>query len=144
MAHPKTKEEMLLQMRSIWIAFVMSIVLYVYIGETMPGFDWLHFKHAARVFVTLSILNFASFAWFRMKRHPAGVELAKARPHDVSAFRHWMTCWTVLMAMSESIAVFGLCFRMGGKTLQQTMPFYAVALLLVLSLWPRLPGFYQQ
>lgn len=66
-------------MRSIWIAFVVSIGLDVYIGETVPGFEWLYFWHAGRVFVTLSILKFASFAWLRMKRYPASAELAKAR-----------------------------------------------------------------
>lgn len=75
----KTKDELLLPMRSIWIAFVVSIGLDLYIGETVPGFEWLYFWHAGRVFVTLSILKFASFACFRMKRYPASAELAKAR-----------------------------------------------------------------
>ena len=136
MAQPKTKEEALRQMRLIWIAFVVSTLLYVYIGETTPGFGWLHFKDADKLFVTVAALNLLSFVWFRIKRYPSGVKLAKDRPHDIRAIRRWMNYWLVLLCSAESIAVFGFGLRMGDKTLGQTIPFYAVALLLELSLWP--------
>lgn len=63
MAAARTKEEALQQMRFIWFAFIVSIALYVWIGETMPGFSWLTFDNAGKAFFILAVLNLVSFSW---------------------------------------------------------------------------------
>ena len=124
-------------MRLMWITFLVSILLYVYIGETMPGFEWLNFRHAGKTFVTAAVLDVLLFFWYRTKRYRAAVDLAKAHPEDFRAVRRWMTHWMILLCIAESEAVYGICLRMGNKTLQQSLPLYGVGFLLTLSLWPR-------
>ncbi|MHB8412484.1 MAG: hypothetical protein ACYDDI_11145 [Candidatus Acidiferrales bacterium] len=139
MARPKTKEEALLQMRLMWFAILMSILLYIYVGEMSPGIKWLNFQNTGKIFVILAVLNLVSFLWFRKKRYRAARDLAKEQPENTHAVRSWMNSWIILLSIADSEAVFGVCFRMGNKTLQQTLPFYAIGLLLTLSLWPPQP-----
>jgi hypothetical protein len=124
-------------MRLIWLAFLISILLYVYIGDTMAGISWLTFSNGGKSFILLSALGLLSFVLFRKKRYSAALEFAKQQPENIHAVRGWMNSWIVLLSIAESEALFGLCFRMGNKTLQQSLPFYAVGFLLTLSLWPR-------
>jgi len=126
-------------MRFIWFALLTSVLLYVYVGETLPGFKWLNFQNAGKIFVILAVLNLISFFSFRKRRYRAALALAKEQPESIHAVKGWMNYWIILLCIAESEAVFGVCFRMGNKTLQQTLPFYAVGFLLILSLWPRRP-----
>jgi hypothetical protein len=134
---PKTKEEALRQMRLIWFAFIVSIALYVWIGETMPGFSWLTFPNAGKTFVTLAVLNFLYFLWAWRKLYSRALEVIQIQPENIHAVRRWMNAWIILMCLAESETLFGLAFRMGGKTLQQSLPFYMVGSILTLWLWPR-------
>ena len=137
MAAPKTKEEALQQMRLMWLAIISSIVLYVYTSEMMRGIAWLTFSHAGALFAVLAIFNLYSFSWFRMKRYYPAVRAIQSQPENIQAVRRWMSCWTIILCVAESEAVFGFTFQMGGKTLRESLPFYVVGFLLVLWLWPR-------
>lgn len=137
MAAPKTREEALRQMRLVWFCFVISIPLYVYVGETMPGFLWLSFPNAGRTFVILAALNLFSFSWVLRKRYFPDAAVVRTEPETMRAVRRWMTSWTILICNANSVVLIGLAFRMGGKTLQQSLPFYVIGALLILSLWPR-------
>jgi hypothetical protein len=48
-------------MHFIWFALLTSVLLYIYVGETLPGFTWLNFQNAGKIFVTLAVLNLISF-----------------------------------------------------------------------------------
>jgi len=124
-------------MRLMWIAIVVSILLYVYIGDTMPGFEWLNFRNAGKIFVIAAVLNLLYFFWFRTKRYRVAVDLAKEHPEDFRAVKRWMNYWVILLSVADSEALLAFCFRMGNKTLQQSLPLYGVGFLLTLSLWPR-------
>jgi len=87
MAPPKTKEEALQQMRLIWLAFLVSVLLYLYIGYAMPPFPWLEFRHAQATISVLSVLDLVNFVWFRVKRFPSALQSAQAQPQDIHAIR---------------------------------------------------------
>lgn len=137
LAAARTKEEALQQMRFIWFAFIVSIALYVWIGETMPGFSWLTFDNAGKAFFILAVLNLVSFSWAWRKLYSPALAVIRSHPENIRAVKRWMSSWIILLCNAESLAVFGLAFRMGDKTLQQSSPFYVVGLLLTLWLWPR-------
>ncbi len=113
MARPKTKEEALQQMRLMWFAILISILLYIYVGEMPPGIKWLNFQNAGKIFVILAVFNLISFLWFQKKRYRAAGNLAKEKPENIHAVRGWMNCWIILLSIADSEAVFGVCFRMG-------------------------------
>lgn len=126
-------------MHFIWFAILISILLYVYVGETLPAFGWLNFQNVGKIFVILAVLNLISFFFYRKKRYRAALQLAKEQAQSLPVVRRWMNYWIILLCIAESEAILGVCFRMGNKTLQQALPFYAVGFVLILSLWPRRP-----
>ena len=119
-------------MHLIWFAILISILLYIYVGEMPPGIKWLNFENAGKIFVIPAVLNLISFFSFRKRRYRAALALAKEQPESIHAVIGWMHYWIILLCIAESEALLGVCFRMGNKTLQQTLPFYAVGLLLLL------------
>jgi hypothetical protein len=137
MTIPKTKEGILQQMRFTWLGIAASIPLYVWVSEMMPGISWLDFPRAGKTFVTLGILSLLLALWFWRNRYSPALRLVRSQPQDVGSFRRWMATWIVLLSLGSSEAVFGLAFRMGHKTLDQCLPFYAFAAVLILYVWPR-------
>lgn len=136
-AHPKTKEESLRQLRSIWLAYLATVPLYVYAVQLMSGPSWLHFRNAVEVFSILSAFDLISFVWFWQKRHSRAVETLRSNPEDVHAIRRWVASVTILLALAESHAVFGAILGLGGTTLEESSPFFIVTVILMLLLWPR-------
>jgi hypothetical protein len=137
LAAPRSKQEALQEMRMMWFGLITANVLYVYIGETEPVLSWLSFRHAAKTFAILAMLSFIAFAWALWKRYLPAVEALRDQPENMQAVKRWMGRWTILLCNASSLTLFGLAFRMGGKTLQQSAPFYLVGVLLTLWLWPR-------
>jgi len=124
-------------MRFMWFSFIISIPLYVFLGEAMPGLSWLSFPNAGKAFVILAVLNLLSFSWALRKRYSPALANLRSQPEKIQAVKRWTTYWIILLCSANSITVIGLAFRMGGKTLQQTLPFYVVGSVLTFSLWPR-------
>jgi hypothetical protein len=137
LATPKTRAEELRQMRLVWFCFIISIPLYAYIGETMPRFSWLSFPNAGKTFAILAALHLLSFSWALRKRYSPTVGAVRTEPEDMLAVKRWMASWTILIGNANSVVLFGFALRMGGKTLQRSLPFYVVGALLILSLWAR-------
>ena len=137
MAASITKEEALAKLRRLWFSFVVSIALYLWIGEIVPGSSWLAFDHAGKTFGILSVLDLLYFFWARRKFYRPAVELIRNQPEDIHGVRRWMVSWVMLLSAAEFEILFGLASRLGGKTLQQSLPFYVIGSLLILSLWPR-------
>jgi hypothetical protein len=134
---PRTRDEALGQMHLMWFSFIVAFVLIVWAGETMPGFSWLAFPNAGKTFFILAVFYILSFFWVRGKRYSPALEAIRSQPEDIHAVRRWMSSWTMLVCMANAQTLFGFAFRMGGKTLQQSLPFYVLGFLLTLWLWPR-------
>lgn len=135
-AQNKTKEEALRQMRLMWFAFLMTIPLYIY-GVAIGGLSWLHIRNAGTIFGVLGVLDLFYFAWIRMTRYSRALEAAQEHAEDMRTVRRWTVFWTVLVAIAESEALFGVCLQAAKDALRPAVPFYAVAFVLLLSLWPR-------
>ena len=56
-------------MRLIWFSFIVSIPLYIWIGETIQGPSWLAFPNAEAVLIILGVLNLLSLSWIWRKRY---------------------------------------------------------------------------
>lgn len=134
---PRTKEEALYQTRVIWLSLLVSMLLYVYIGETTPDLSWLHFLTSGKTLIALSILCLFNFLLFWHKRYSQALHAVQTEPENIRLIKRWMNYWVILVCLAESEALFGLALRLGGKRLQQALPLYLVALLLMLCLWPR-------
>jgi hypothetical protein len=137
LAAPKTKEEALRQMRFVWCAFIVSIPLYFYCGEMAQRISWLGFSNAGTVFVVLGALSLLSFSRTLRRRYLPALRVFRSQPENVDAVKRWMNSWTVLICIANSEIVSGFAFWMGGKTWQQSLPFFVIGSVLILSLWPR-------
>src|ERR1035437_4297012 len=105
-------------MRLVWFTFVISVPLYVFIGETTQ-FSWLNFPNAGKVFVVFGVLNLLSFAWVLRNRYPPSLRDALTQPDNLVIVKRWMTSWTIAVCNANALLITGLVFRMGGKTLRQ-------------------------
>ena len=138
MAAPVTKEGALQQLRVLWFVWVVTIALYVWVGEMVSGIPWLDFPNARTVFTLVGIASLVGFVWFRQRKYSESLEALRSQPDDIHAIRRWINSWLVLACVAEIEAVFGLVMRLGGHALQQSLPFYVVGLLLTLWMWPQL------
>jgi hypothetical protein len=138
MAVPVTKEQALRNMRVMWFGFILSVVLYIYIGLTMkPSFSWMGFRNAETIFGVLSTFYFLGFLWAWWKVYRPAMRLVRNQPEDVHAVRRLMVGWIMLLAGAEAEVLFGFIFWMGNKTFAQSLPFFVLGSVLLLSLWPR-------
>ena len=103
----------------------------------MPEFSWLNFSTSGETLVALSILCLCDFLWFWRKRYSQALHAVQTEAENIRLIKRWMNYWVILVSLAECEALFGLALRLGGKRLQQALPFYLVALLLMLRLWPR-------
>ena len=125
-------------MRVMWFAFIMSVVLYIYIGVTVKSsFSWLGFKNAGTIFVVLSAFEVFYFLLAWRKFYQPAMEFIRNQPEDVHAVGRLMVGWIILLAAAESEILFGFVFWMGNKTFKQSLLFFVLGVLMLLSLWPR-------
>jgi len=136
-SRPNTIGEALQQMRFMWFAIALTIPLYVYAGGTLTELSWLTFRNAGRIITILVALNLTSFWWTLRRRYLPALAVLRSQRNSVQAVRRWMRYWTMLLCSAESVVVLGVVFRLGGKTLRQSLAFYVIGSLLILSLWPR-------
>jgi hypothetical protein len=135
MAVPTTKEQALHNMRVMWFAFIISVVLYLYVGATLSPKPSP--ASAMTIFILPAALDLLWFLWFRLKRYVPALRNLQSQPDDAHAIRRWTAYWVVLLAMAEAEVLFGLaCWMVNGR-FTQCVPFFAVGSLLLLSLWPR-------
>ena len=70
----------------------------------------------------------------------AGAEgTLRSQPEDTLALGRWRAGNIVTFALVEAIALYGLVLRMLGARLQDSVPFYAAAAVLLVVLGPRRP-----
>jgi hypothetical protein len=124
-------------MRLTWFTFVASFALIIWTGETTQGFSWLAVSSAGKTIVILAMFYTLSFLFIWRKRYIPALIAVRNQPEDMHAVRRWTSYWTILLCAANSGALFGFAFRVGGKTLQQSLPFYVTGFLLILWLWPR-------
>jgi hypothetical protein len=137
LATPRTKEEALQQIRIVWCAFILTIPLYIYAGHVFGTISWLSFPNAGKLFIILAVLNLWSYGWTWRSRYSPARSTFQDEPEDIDAVRRWNGSWVVLISVAQCQSLFGFALQMGGKTLEQSLPFYAAGAILTLWLWPR-------
>ena len=127
-------------MQFVRMALLVSIALYVFVGERMGknlGAPPTNFYFAITlVAITTMGMTFAVRRLFVLR---AEVTLA-AQPDDSAALKRWWAGYIFTYALCEAVALFGLVLRILGFTLSQVMPFYLVGFVLMLLFGPRRPS----
>lgn len=123
------------------LALLGSIVLYVFVGESVgqslaaPPDRNLYFALTLVALTTVGMI----FAVRRLFVLRAEGRLA-AQPEDTAALNRWRSGHIIIYALCEAVALFGLVLRILGFTLSQVTPFYLVGFVLILLFGPRRPS----
>lgn len=124
--------------RLIQIVLLVSIVLYVVVGELVGRTVVLN----NALFYTLSLASISTLgAAFVVRRTlvlPAEA-LLREKPSDPLVQARWKTAYIFLYALCEAMALFGLILRISGFTLVHVWGFYLGGFLLLLLFSPRAP-----
>ena len=125
----------------IRIAMMVSVVLYVIVGEelahppqTAPDFTFYFAIMLVAVFLVAMIAG--ARRWLVV---PAEAALAR-QGEERAALGRWQTGYIVTYALSEAVALFGLVLRVIGFSLSQVATFYVVGLILMMFFGPRRPS----
>jgi hypothetical protein len=125
--------------RLIQIAMLVSIALYVVVGEKVAlhaptpnstlfyGISFISISMVGAIFVVRRTLVMPSEGVLR------------ERPDDVVNLARWKSGYIVTFAFCETLALFGLVLRLLGFTLSQVWPFYLGGFALMLFFAPRAP-----
>lgn len=132
-------ESALRRLRLVQIAMLVSIALYVFVGEAAagrtaaPNTTVFH----AISFVSISIVG-AIFVVRRTLVVPSEVRL-REKPDDGVLLTRWRTGFICTYVLCEALALLGLVLRMVGFALAQVWPYYVGGFALMLLCWPRRP-----
>ena len=127
-------------LRILQIAFLFSIVLYMLVGELVGGKQLTPGNTAVLIAMSVmaSITVVVVVVLRRVVVAPAAAALI-TNADDTNALMRWKTANVVLLALSESIALYGLVLRILGHTFGQAMPLYLAAIILLLYCGPKRP-----
>jgi F0F1-type ATP synthase membrane subunit c/vacuolar-type H+-ATPase subunit K len=127
-------------LQTVRIALLVSIALYVFIGERIEqstsGAPDRNFYFAITLFAITTVgMTFAVWRLFVLRSE---VILAD-HPEDTAALKRWRTGYIITYALCETLALFGFVLRFIGFTLSEVAPFYVVGFALMLLFGPRRP-----
>src|SRR5215470_6527138 len=125
--------------RAIQIALLLSVVLYVIVGERVGTIPKLN---DPVVFYVLSLATVTIVGVILVVRRTLVLQSAAAlaaRPNDVATLNRWRAGHIMTYALSEAIAMFGLLLRLIGFSLSQVASFYIAGFILLLFFGPRRP-----
>jgi len=127
-------------LQTVRIALLVSIALYVFIGERIEqsrsGAPDRNFYFAITLFAITTVgIIFAAWRMFVLRSE---VILAD-QPEDTAALKRWRTGYIITYTLCETVALFGFVLRFMGFTLSEVAPFYVVGFALMLLFSPRRP-----
>jgi hypothetical protein len=122
----------------IRIALLVSILLYVLIGERMGPITAAAPNRNLYFLLTLVALTTVGmiFAVWRLFVLRSEATLA-AQPEDRAALKRWRSGYIISYSLCEVVALFGLLLRILGFALSEVAPFYLVGFVLILLFSPR-------
>lgn len=127
-------------LRLLQIAMLVSIGLYVFIGErvalppTIPN---------PAVFYVMSLVAITVIGIILVVRRTLVLQSEAAlrtRSLDTATLNRWRAGYITTYALSEALATFGLVLRFLSFTLSQVAPFYIAAFILMLFFTARQPS----
>jgi hypothetical protein len=128
----------LLTLRILQGVFLVSIVLYVLLGEYAGRTEPEGISGIKGGLIAAAILNAGIAVVLRTRMVRPAQELLRANSDDGGALARWRTSQIACMVLCEAIALIGFALRYLGGTLIDAAPFYAVGFLLMLVWTPRL------
>ena len=125
-------------LQAVRVALLVSIALYVFIGERMGEStaavpDRNFYFAITLVAITTVGMTFAVRRLFVLRSE---VILAE-HPEDSAALKRWRTGYIITYTLCETVALFGFVLRFVGFTLSEVTPFYLVGFVLMLLFAPR-------
>jgi len=131
-------ESVVRQIRMLHAVLLLSLMLYVFVGEKLAPTEARGPEHLDRAFIPLLILTPGVAAVIRQRMVSPAEEALRLRPDDLPALGRWRAGNLISYVLCEAVALYGFVLRMLGHTLWQAGPFYAVAMLLMMVWRPRL------
>jgi hypothetical protein len=126
-------------LRVLQLAMLGSILLYAVVGELAgPGARAVN-PSLIYIFTTIGVAIVGIIFVVRRTLVLRSAENLAANPDDSLTLNHWKTGYVATYALCETLAVFGIVLRFMGFTLQQSLPFYAGGLVLLLFFGPQKP-----
>jgi hypothetical protein len=126
-------------LRAVQWAMLLSILLYVAVGEIL-GPRIRHVDPAlSYVFSTLAVGIVGTIFVVRRTLVLRAASTLVTQPEDNVSLNHWKTGYIATYALCEALALFGLVLRFRGSELQQSMLFYAGGFVLLFFFRPRQP-----
>ena len=127
-------------LRTIQVALLVSIALYVFIGERVaprprPANPAVYYVLSLASITTIGII----LVMRRTLVEQSG-RILRTRSDDLATLNRWRTGHIATFALSESLALYGLVLRFLGFSLSQVAPLYLAGFLLLLFLGPRRPS----
>jgi|SRR5215468_6120208 hypothetical protein len=125
--------------RIVQIALLVSVVLYVVVGEKVGSIPKLN---NPVVFYVLSLATVTIVGVILVVRRTLVIQSEAslaARPSDLPTLNRWRAGHIMTYALSDAIAVFGLVLRLMGFSLSQVAYFYISGFILLLFFGPRRP-----
>jgi hypothetical protein len=125
--------------RAIQIALLVSVVLYVAVGEKVGSVPRLN---NPVVFYVLSLVTITIVGVILVVRRTLVLQSAAAlaaRPNDPATLSRWRAGHIMTFGLSEAIACFGFALRIMGFSLSQVASFYIAGFILLLFFGPRRP-----
>jgi F0F1-type ATP synthase membrane subunit c/vacuolar-type H+-ATPase subunit K len=127
-------------LRAVQWSMLVSILLYVALGETLAPRAYRLEPVLSYVFSTLAVgIVGTIFVVRRTLVSRAAAELA-SHPDDNVSLNHWRTGYIMTYALCEALALFGLILRFRGSELQQSVLFYLGGFVLLFFFRPRQPA----
>lgn len=117
---------------------LFAIFLYAVVGERIGPAPSLLQPTFYRAFVGLAAALIAVALFLRLRILATAIEGIKARPDDTVAWARWRVGHILTFVLCESVALIGFALRLHGGRLVASLPFYAVAVLLMLLWTPRI------
>ena len=135
----KQMESAIKVVRAIQIAMLVSVVVYVLVGEGIGSVPRLN---NPVLFYVLSLATITIVGVILVVRRTLVLQSAVAlasRPDDAATLGRWRAGHIMTYALSEAIAIFGLVLRILGFSLSQVASFYIAGFILLLFFGPRRP-----
>jgi F0F1-type ATP synthase membrane subunit c/vacuolar-type H+-ATPase subunit K len=125
-------------LQAVRIALLVSIALYVFIGERMgrsttSAPDRNVYFAITLVAITTVGMVFAVWRLFVLRSEA----ILADHPEDTTALKRWRTGYIFTYTLCETVALFGFVLRFMGFTLSEVAPFYVVGFALMLLFSPR-------
>lgn len=133
-------DQALKMLRAVQWALLGSMVLYVILGTIVHPIQRNIDPTLSYIFTTLAVAVIGViFVVRRTLVFRAESSLAN-EPNEVVSLSQWRTGYIVTYALCEALALFGLMQRFLGARVEQSVPYYLGAFVLLLFFRPRQPA----